>query len=462
MKKYILRRCIIYTLGICLVTFAPGFGQMVKMKTTPDGQAEQVPQATKRDTNRKHIPLTGLNPFETITRAFQNTSLVALGETHDIREMQNFYLDLLDHKPFVEAVNDLVLEEGNPLHQNLLDKFVYGGNVSMDELEKVWQDGTHSIVNTDSKEALKALLIKVRNINKDLPEDKKIRVLGGDSPIDWDQINNQKDWSIMLSRRDRYYYTTVWDEVLDKGRKALMIMGSSHFKRIAPNPPAINLIRALDTRIQHLNQKVFVIHMYDRGPINEVEMTKPFISMIKNTRIGDERHEPGHPDIRYEDQVDAILFHGNGNELTRIIKEPASEEWMEILNKRNLRVTGAATFYFITEAIITKINTEGKEATKKWFDNVVQEKPDKYAYDHRLFIMTGHEYLQRNDTETAVFIFELGAQMYPNEWNIHDSLAEGYHKNGQKELAIKHYNKSLQLNPDNNNAVEKLKEIKGG
>ena len=57
--------------------------------------------------------------------------------------------------------------------------------------------------------------------------------------------------------------------------------------------------------------------------------------------------------------------------------------------------------------------------------------------------------------------FEKNVQEYPQSSNVYDSLGEAYMKVGQKDLAIQNYEKSLQLNPKNNNAVEQLKKLKG-
>ena len=46
---------------------------------------------------------------------------------------------------------------------------------------------------------------------------------------------------------------------------------------------------------------------------------------------------------------------------------------------------------------------------------------------------------------------------YGNDW---DSLAEAYMTKGDKDLAIKYYEKSLQLDPSNTNAVDQLKKLK--
>ncbi len=43
---------------------------------------------------------------------------------------------------------------------------------------------------------------------------------------------------------------------------------------------------------------------------------------------------------------------------------------------------------------------------------------------------------------------------------VYDSLGEAYMKTGQKELAIQNYEKSLQLDPKNQNAVDMLKKLK--
>ena len=44
-------------------------------------------------------------------------------------------------------------------------------------------------------------------------------------------------------------------------------------------------------------------------------------------------------------------------------------------------------------------------------------------------------------------------------WNVYDSLGEAYKKTGQKDLAIANYEKSLQLNPKNQNGIDMLKKL---
>ena len=59
----------------------------------------------------------------------------------------------------------------------------------------------------------------------------------------------------------------------------------------------------------------------------------------------------------------------------------------------------------------------------------------------------------------AILVFRKNVQLHPDSWNAYDSLAEGYLKDGQKDLAIKNYEKSLQLNPNNSNGADALKKL---
>jgi tetratricopeptide (TPR) repeat protein len=50
----------------------------------------------------------------------------------------------------------------------------------------------------------------------------------------------------------------------------------------------------------------------------------------------------------------------------------------------------------------------------------------------------------------------LNVEIYPDAFNTYDSLGEGYMEAGQNELAIQNYERSLELNPGNDNARQML------
>ncbi|MCI0694305.1 serine hydrolase [candidate division KSB1 bacterium] len=61
--------------------------------------------------------------------------------------------------------------------------------------------------------------------------------------------------------------------------------------------------------------------------------------------------------------------------------------------------------------------------------------------------------------QDAIAVFKLNVEDYPESFNVYDSLGEAYMVNDDKELAIKNYQRSLELNPDNTNGVEMLKKL---
>jgi predicted alpha/beta superfamily hydrolase len=77
----------------------------------------------------------------------------------------------------------------------------------------------------------------------------------------------------------------------------------------------------------------------------------------------------------------------------------------------------------------------------------------------RDMLMFGHRFLENNNTKEALALFNYAVTAYSNSWNAFDSLADAYMKNGQVDLAVENYERSLKLNPNNNNAREKLKQI---
>jgi predicted alpha/beta superfamily hydrolase/TolA-binding protein len=77
----------------------------------------------------------------------------------------------------------------------------------------------------------------------------------------------------------------------------------------------------------------------------------------------------------------------------------------------------------------------------------------------REFNDLGYILIGKGMLEAAIEVFKMNVEMYRRSPNAYDSLAEAYMMNGDRELAIQNYRKSLELNPDNENAREKLREL---
>jgi len=74
--------------------------------------------------------------------------------------------------------------------------------------------------------------------------------------------------------------------------------------------------------------------------------------------------------------------------------------------------------------------------------------------------MLGYERLQQGSVDASIAIFRFNSGAYPESFNVWDSLGEAYMEKGQLDLAIRNYEKSLELNPGNANAVEMIERMK--
>ena len=61
--------------------------------------------------------------------------------------------------------------------------------------------------------------------------------------------------------------------------------------------------------------------------------------------------------------------------------------------------------------------------------------------------------------DEALEVFKMNVELYPCSANVYDSLGEAYMNIGDTANAIKNYKRSLELNPENTNAVEMLKRL---
>lgn len=72
----------------------------------------------------------------------------------------------------------------------------------------------------------------------------------------------------------------------------------------------------------------------------------------------------------------------------------------------------------------------------------------------------GYALLAEKRFADAIRVFRLNVAEYPQDANAYDSLGEAYMDAGQRALAIENYEKSLKLDPNNENAVARLKALR--
>jgi len=100
------------------------------------------------------------------------------------------------------------------------------------------------------------------------------------------------------------------------------------------------------------------------------------------------------------------------------------------------------------------------EAVKAYKAIHAEDRLDPAVGERRLNIM-GYNLLSDEKIEAAIAVFKLNVELYPKSFNVYDSLGEAYMESGERQLAIRNYEKSIRLNPDNSNGKAMLEKLKG-
>ena len=100
----------------------------------------------------------------------------------------------------------------------------------------------------------------------------------------------------------------------------------------------------------------------------------------------------------------------------------------------------------------------GVKAAKASFKEL-QAAKGEYYFDEKEFNRIGYMLLSVEKVDEAAAIFQINVKMYPESWNVYDSLGEAYLMKGDYSKAVDLYEKSLEINPDNENGRKMLKVI---
>ena len=71
----------------------------------------------------------------------------------------------------------------------------------------------------------------------------------------------------------------------------------------------------------------------------------------------------------------------------------------------------------------------------------------------------GYTLTEEKQVDSAIQVFQLNVESYPDSANVYDSLAEAYAIHGDRDLAIQNYQKSVALNPHNQGGKDALHRL---
>jgi C-terminal processing protease CtpA/Prc len=146
--------------------------------------------------------------------------------------------------------------------------------------------------------------------------------------------------------------------------------------------------------------------------------------------------------------------------------DPALEKALDLLQDGGPALQDeSASANAIRDNLIEKLGRElesfGFERAYANFQERKKTLPTDSWYVHARDInVLGYRLLSDGRITDAVDVFKLYVKIFPGDWNAYDSLGEGLMKSGDTAGAIASYERSVELNPDNEHGKEMLKKLR--
>jgi len=274
-----------------------------------------------QDTSRK--PAVRLDPISVILDAFASYPVVALGEgAHGNEQAHAFRLALIRNPRFAALVNDIVIESGSARYQDFIDRFVRGEDAPEEALRAA-RENTVTPTPVWDRPIYEEIFRAVRDLNRSLPPDRRLRILLGDPPIDWREVRTADEYRGWLKQRDSHPAALIQREVLAKGRRALVVYGDGHFQARSERPgrSLVGILETGGTKVFTVTSTFADLSTFQKDVAG---WPTPWLASLKGTLLGVAPYETffgppppvdffkANPNI--EDHFDAVLVLGAASE----------------------------------------------------------------------------------------------------------------------------------------------------
>jgi len=252
-----------------------------------------------------------------IIQTFQNTNIIGLGEGgHHLENAHQFLHKIFENKKIQEIIDVVILEFANTGYQDILDNYISGKDVDRNELQKIWRESTQSAGLFGESPIYFDLLKKIRDINYNLPQDKKICILGGDPPINWRAVNNLENYNKQIGgARHTFPAELAIKFGINQGKKVLMIYSEFHLTKIPDKTvyPIYSTITSIVNKTQPDAMKVIGI-IYSKTLLSKAKFKNlPLYSIIdlSHDELGKLHAAKFFKSSIYKDGKEMIAFEGN-------------------------------------------------------------------------------------------------------------------------------------------------------
>ncbi len=156
-------------------------------------------------------------------------------------------------------------------------------------------------------------------------------------------------------------------------------------------------------------------------------------------------------------RVPTFIFYKNGKEVNRIVEHPKETLERDILN---IVTKNKYTPNYMAVKYINYLLNSKTIDSLKLEEPVLVSRLAEFVKGSRELNTYGYSLLRSNQTEKALYLFDLNTKIFPYKYNVYDSLGEAYFETKNYTEALKNYYKVLSLKPDDKNAESMIEKVK--
>ncbi|MBS1493833.1 MAG: serine hydrolase [Bacteroidetes bacterium] len=114
----------------------------------------------------------------------------------------------------------------------------------------------------------------------------------------------------------------------------------------------------------------------------------------------------------------------------------------------------------LMQVLISSASTKGLKEAVSEVKELAKDKKN-YSASEEDINLYGYQLLGDKKYDDAIEVLKLNVDLFPDSFNVYDSLGEAYLAKGDKENALKNYKKSVELNPKSTSGLEAIKKLEG-
>lgn len=223
---------------------------------------------------------------DAVIAAFDRVPIVAYGGGHYVEDTR-FAVSVVRDPRFGRTVRNVMVECANALYQPMLDRYIAGEDVPLARLQLVWRNTTQVYGPCDDPDH-KELLDAVRDVNRSLPRDRRIRVLAADPPIDWDEVHTNAEF-MRFARRDDHMASVIETQVFAQHQNAFVVLGGFHvFRRHSELVPGLLTLTERLERTHPRSTYVFMANDFAPAALDArfASWPVPSAAVLRDTWLG--------------------------------------------------------------------------------------------------------------------------------------------------------------------------------